>query len=36
MRKISLGKDAQGVTRMMLNNKPLFQHSRPPKISAST
>jgi hypothetical protein len=25
MRKISLGKDEQGVTRLMLNNKPLFQ-----------
>jgi len=25
MRKISLGKDDQGATRMMLNNKPLFQ-----------
>jgi hypothetical protein len=25
MRKISLGKDDQGVTRMLLNNKPLFQ-----------
>ena len=25
MRKISLGKDEQGVTRMMLNNKPVFQ-----------
>jgi hypothetical protein len=25
MRKISIGKDEQGVTRMMLNNKPLFQ-----------
>jgi Glycosyl hydrolases family 2, TIM barrel domain/Glycosyl hydrolases family 2, sugar binding domain len=26
MRKISLGKDARGVTRMMLNNKFVFQH----------
>ena len=25
LRKISLGKDEKGVTRMMLNNKPLFQ-----------
>ena len=25
MRKISLGKDKDGVTRLMLNNKPLFQ-----------
>ncbi len=25
MRKISLGKDAKGVTRLMLNNKPVFQ-----------
>jgi beta-galactosidase/beta-glucuronidase len=25
MRKISLGKDAAGVTRLLLNNKPLFQ-----------
>ncbi|MBC7855213.1 MAG: glycoside hydrolase family 2 [Pirellulaceae bacterium] len=25
MRKISLGKDAQGITRILLNNKPLFQ-----------
>ena len=25
MRKISLGKDEQGVTRMMLNDKPVFQ-----------
>ena len=25
MRKISLGKDDKGVTRIMLNNKPLFQ-----------
>jgi len=26
MRKISLGKDEQGVTRIMLNNKPVFQY----------
>ncbi len=26
MRKIALGKDEQGITRMMLNNKPLFQY----------
>lgn len=26
MRKIALGKDANGVTRLMLNNKPLFQY----------
>lgn len=26
MRKISLGKDEHGVTRIMLNNKPLFQY----------
>lgn len=26
MRKISLGKDAQGITRLFLNNKPLFQY----------
>lgn len=26
MRKISLGKDDKGVTRLMLNNKPIFQH----------
>ena len=26
MRKISLGKDDKGVTRLMLNNKPVFQH----------
>jgi hypothetical protein len=26
MRKISLGKDANGITRMMLNNQPYFQH----------
>jgi len=25
MRKIALGKDADGITRLMLNNKPLFQ-----------
>ena len=25
MRKIALGKDAEGITRLMLNNKPLFQ-----------
>jgi hypothetical protein len=26
MRKISLGKDKNGITRMLLNNKPLFQY----------
>jgi hypothetical protein len=26
MRKIALGKDAQGITRLFLNNKPLFQY----------
>lgn len=26
LRKISLGKDEKGVTRLMLNNKPVFQH----------
>jgi hypothetical protein len=26
MRKISVGKDEQGITRLMLNNKPYFQH----------
>lgn len=26
MRKISLGKDALGITRLLLNNKPLFQY----------
>ncbi len=26
MRKISLGKDEQGIMRLMLNNKPVFQH----------
>lgn len=26
MRKISLGKDAEGITRLFLNNKPLFQY----------
>ena len=26
MRKIALGKDAAGVNRLMLNNKPLFQY----------
>jgi len=26
MRKISLGKDASGITRIFLNNQPYFQH----------
>jgi hypothetical protein len=26
MRKISIGKDAKGITRLLLNNKPLFQY----------
>jgi len=26
MRKISLGKDEQGITRILLNNKPIFMH----------
>ncbi len=26
LRKISVGKDAQGITRILLNNKPLFQY----------